>query len=160
MQPAALHAFVAAATSEDGRAAMGIVFVGGRGLALRRIGRPLPDVTDGDLAAFRGIVYALWHSRRLGTRRVVVHCPNETIVRQINGESAVPESLVGPYLEVRALLHAYRAARVEGWSAGTGELLWQHEAQALADRALDHDVDETVEDLPLWSEPSTERSTA
>jgi ribonuclease HI len=158
MQPSAVHAFVAAASADDGRAAMGIVFVDSRGTALRRIGRPLAGVRDGDLAAFRGIVYALWHSRRLGTRRVVVHCPNDTIVRQINGESTVPESLVGPYLEVRALLHAYRAARVEGCPDGTGELLWQHEAQALADRALDRDVDETVEDLPLWSEAAPQRS--
>jgi ribonuclease HI len=160
MQPEAVHAFVAAPEPRQGRAAMGVVFVNSRGLALRRIGRRLPDVADRDLAAFRGIVYALWHSRRLGTRRVVVHCANETIVRQINGEADVPESLVGPYLEVRALLHAYRAARVEYCSGGSGDLLWQHEAQALADRALDRDVDETVEDLPLWSGTPAHRSTA
>jgi hypothetical protein len=33
-------------------------------------------------------------------------------------------------------------------------------AQSLADAALDHDVDETVEDLPLWSGLMEERSTA
>jgi hypothetical protein len=155
-----VHAFVAAADPTGGRAGMGVVFVDHQGRALRKIGRALPGVTTPGLAAFRGIVYALWNSRRLGSQRVIVHCPHLEIVAQINGEVDVEPEFVGPYLEVRALLHAYRAARVEPSSEGTGELLWQDEAQALADAALDHDVDETVADLPLWSAVAEERSTA
>ncbi len=160
MNPGTLHAFVATAEPGNGHTGMSVVFVDNQGRALRKVGRPLPGVTNRRLAAFRGIVYALWNSRRLGSRQVVVHCPDRDVVAQINGEVDVAEELVGPYLEVRALLHAYRAARVEPCPQGTGELLWQSEAQALADAALDHDVDETVEDLPLWSGLIEERSTA
>jgi len=79
---------------------------------------------------------------------------------EVNGQSDVPEEFVGPYLEVRALLHAYRAAWVEPSPKGGGELLWQDEAQALADHTVDRDVDETIADLPLWSGAAEERSTA
>src|SRR5437660_11408250 len=79
---------------------------------------------------------------------------------QINGDREVDEEFVGPYLEVRALLHAYRAARIEPGPAPENEMFWQRMAQSLADAALDHDVDETVEDLPLWSGLMEERSTA
>lgn len=151
MSGGTLHAFVAAAEPAVGRTATGVVFVDHAGRALRRVGRALPGVTDRGLAAFHGIVYALWNSRRLGSRRVVVHCAEHDVVAQINGDTEVPEQYVGPYLEVRALLHAYRAGRVEHCPLGTGELLWQAEAQALADAAVDHDIDETVEDLPLWA---------
>ena len=159
MSGGTLHAFVAAAEPAHGRTATGVVFVDHEGRALRKVGRALPGVADRGLAAFHGIVYALWNSRRLGSRRVVVHSAEHEVVAQINGESGVPEQYVGPYLEVRALLHAYRSARVEPCRPGAGELLWQSEAQALADAAVDHDIDETVEDLPLWAR-SEARSTA
>ncbi len=159
MSGGTLHAFVAAAEPAHGRTATGVVFVDQAGRALRKVGRALPGVADRGLAAFHGIVYALWNSRRLGSRRVVVHSGEHEVVAQINGESEVLEQYVGPYLEVRALLHAYRSARVEACRLGAGELLWQSEAQALADAAVDHDIDETVEDLPLWAR-SEARSTA
>src|SRR5207253_4591631 len=63
-------------------------------------------------------------SRRLGSRRVVVYCSDRDVVAQINGEDDVPEEYVGPYLEVRALLHAYRAARVEPCPQGGDDALW------------------------------------
>jgi len=160
VNPNTLHAFVAAAEPAAGRTGMGVVFVDSHGRALRKVGGALPGVTNRGLAAFRGIVYALWNSRRLGSRRVVIHCSDQDVVAQINGDADVAEEFVGPYLEVRALLHAYRAARVGPSTEGTGDLLWQNEAQALADAALDHDVDETVEDLPLWAGAMQERSTA
>jgi hypothetical protein len=160
VNPGTLHAFVAAAGPVAGRAGMGVVFVDAHGRAVRKIGQGLPGVAGRELAAFRGIVYALWNSRRLGSRRVVVHSSDTDVVAQINGHAEVAEELVGPYLEVRALLHAYRAARVEPYARGAGTLLWQDEAQALADAALEQDVDETVEDLPLWSGAMEERSSA
>jgi len=155
-----LHAYIAGTELSDGRAGVGVVFVDGHGRIVRRMGRALPGVISGSLAAFRGIIYALWHSRRLGFRRVVVHCADEPVVAQINGEDEVPEQFVGPYLEVRALLHAYRAARVESNSEGASDMLWPREAKALAEGALDRDVDETVQDLPLWSALVEERSSA
>ncbi|HKV45862.1 MAG TPA: reverse transcriptase-like protein [bacterium] len=160
MGPTTLHAYVAAAEPEGGRTGMGVVFVDAHGRALRKIGRALPGVSRRSLAAFRGIIYTLWHSRRLGARRVVIHCADPDVVGQINGRDDVDEECVGPYLEVRALLHAYRVARIEPSPQAAGDLFWPRAAQSLADAALDRDVDETVEDLPLWSGVMEERSTA
>lgn len=157
----ALHAYIAAAASTGGRAGMGVVFVDAHGRALRKIGRGLAGASSGDLAAFKGIVYALWTSRRLGSRRVIVHCDHPDVVAQINGEREVEPELVGPYLEVRALLHAYRAARVEPTHEGVDATIWGREARALAEAGRERDVDESIEDLPLWSaQRMEERSTA
>lgn len=160
MTSATLHAYVAGAKAASGRIGLGVVFVNDQGRPIRKIGRTLPGGTSPGLAAFRGIVYALWNSRRLGPRQVVVHCHDRDVVAQINGEEDVAEEYVGSYLEVRALLHAYRAARVEPCPEGRDDSLWMRVARELADAAMDRDVDETVEDLPLWSAPMEERSTA
>lgn len=157
----ALHAYVAAAGPEGDRAGMGVVFVDVHGQVLRRIGRTLHGVTSRDLGAFRGILYALWNSRRLGARWIVVHSDSPDVVAQINGTQEILPPLVGPYLEVRALLHAYRGAHVK-----TDETLWGREAAALAktalaNAALAHDTDDIIEDLPLWAgQPALTRSTA
>lgn len=151
----ALHAYVAA-TLAQGRAGMGVVFTDSHGRVVRRIGRRLPGVTTRDLAAFRGILYALWNSRRLGSRWIVVHSDHPDVVAQISGAREVDPVLVGPYLEVRALLHAYRGARVV-----VGETTWGHEAATIAEAAREHDTDDMVEDLPLWAgQPMLERSSA
>ncbi len=151
----ALHAHVAATTEGD-RAGMGVVFADVHGQVLRRIGRTLQGVTSRELAAYRGILYALWNSRRLGARWIVVHGDTPDVIAQINGDQEIPPPLVGPYLEVRALLHAYRGARVEADDA-----LWGREAASLAQTALAHDTDDVVEDLPLWADrPALTRSTA
>gem|GEM_PF-890021 len=142
-----IHAYVAAAEPADGRSGMGVVFVDSQGRALKRIGRSLPDVQSHDLAAFRGILYALWNSRRFGVRHVVVHSDTPVVVEQVNGDREVDDKLVGSYLEVRALLHAYRQARVLADGSA-----WGREAAAIAAVALQHNTDDVVEDdLPLWS---------
>ncbi len=144
-----IHAYVAAAEPVDGRSGMGVVFVDSQGHVLKRIGRSLPGVQSQDLAAFRGILYALWNSRRFGVRHVVVHSDTRDVVSQVNGDREVDDSLVGPYLEVRALLHAYKQARVLADRSA-----WGREAAAIAAVALQHNTDDVVEDdLPLWSDP-------
>jgi|GEM_PF-5508469 len=75
-------------------------------------------------------------------------------VARINGHRDVEPSLVGPYLEVRALLHAYRSARVE-----TDQMGWARDALAIAETAREHDPHD-VEDLPLWAYQVPERSPA
>ena len=108
-----MHAHVSARAPIAGCAKIAVVFVDADGRVVRRIGRTAPNTGTHDLASFRGIVYALWNSRRLGSRRVVVHSDHPGVVAQINGHRDVDPVLVGPYLEARALLHAYRSARVE-----------------------------------------------
>jgi hypothetical protein len=149
-----VHAYVAAAHPVDGRSGMGVVFVDSHGHVLKRIGRALPGIQCHELAVFRGILYALWNSRRFGVRHVVVHSDAPAVVQQVNGERDVAGSLVGPYLEVRALLHAYREARV---LADTSP--WGREAAAIAAVAVQHNTDNVVEDdLALWSEESRPHS--
>ncbi|HLW48123.1 MAG TPA: reverse transcriptase-like protein [bacterium] len=149
-----VHAYVAAADPVDGRSGMGVVFVDSQGHVVKRIGRALPGVHAHELAVFRGILYALWNSRRFGVRHVVVHSDAPAVVQQVNGERDVAGPLVGPYLEVRALLHAYREARVLA-----DESAWGREAAAIAAVALQHNTDDVVEDdLPLWSDESAEPS--
>ena len=154
--PRTIYAHVAALPPAAGRTWMGVVFVDVHGQVLRRIGRTAPDTPTRDLAAFRGILYALWNSRRLGSRWVVVFSDNPGVVAQINGDQEVDPSLVGPYLEVRALLHAYRSARVEVQRSH-----WEREALAAAEAARTGHTDDIIEDLPLWAGRSMEeRSTA
>ncbi len=156
LQARAIHAYVASVDPNDGGAGMAVIFADSRGRVVRRIGRRLPGVASRDLASFRGILYALWNSRRLGSRWVVVHSDNPDVVAQINGTKDIDPALVGSYLEVRALLHAYKGARVEA-----GETTWGREAAALAQDAREHDSDDIVEDLPLWAgQPMPERSSA
>jgi Reverse transcriptase-like len=155
----AVHAYVAAAQGGQ-RASLGVVFVDARGEVLRRVGRRVPPSSK-DLAAFHAVLYALWTARRLGSRRVVVHSDRPGVVAQINGGQAVEGDLVGPYLEVRALLHAYRSARVEDG----GQMGWEQEARAMAEAALTFDVhaydvtEVVVEDLPLWTSQITSERT-
>jgi hypothetical protein len=119
-------------------------------------------VSTPDHAAFQGIIYALWTARRLGSRRVVVYSDRPAVVGQINGGQDVRADLIGPYLEVRALLNAYRSASVEPSQIG-----WEQEALAMAETALAFELnavdvtDVVVEDLPLWSwRLATERTPA
>ncbi|TMI83071.1 MAG: hypothetical protein E6H04_03620 [Bacillati bacterium ANGP1] len=77
-----------------------------------------------------------------------MHCDNPGVVAQINGRREVDLDLVGPYLEVRALLHAYHSARVDGIRT-----VWSTEALAAAVAALGSGALDSamVEDLPLWA---------
>ena len=149
-----MHAYVAAQAT-SGSAAVGIVFVDDRGDVIRRVGRRLQEPRSEsarDLAAFRGILHALWNARRLGSRRVIVHSDHPGVVAQINGVCEVQFGLIGPYLEVRALLHAYRSARVEVDASD-----WAEAARAIAAAALAADAaDYVVRDLPLWAGPGAE----
>ncbi|HKV70026.1 MAG TPA: reverse transcriptase-like protein [Gemmatimonadales bacterium] len=140
-----LHAHVAEV--EGGiSAAIGIVFVDARGWVLRCVGRLAPG-TARDHAAFQGILLALWDSRRLGCRRVVAQSDHPGVVAQINGHREVHLELIGPYLEVRSLLHAYQSARVE-----MDQSPWKPGAVAVARAALaSGPTDQTVDELPLWA---------
>ena len=140
-----VHAYVAAVRG-DGRSGIGVLFVDDRGRVLGRIRRTLPRA-DRDQAVFQGVIAALWAARLLGTRAAIVHVDDPRIVAQINGEQRVSWELVGPYLQVRALLHAYRDGRVEADLLG-----WGPAAIAVAEAAL-NPADGAVDDLPLWTRP-------
>ena len=78
-----------------------------------RLSPALPVVRQDARSAFRAIVYVLWRVRRLGYRWVAVHADDPAAVAQINGSRQVEPDAVGPYLQVRALMHLYRRASVD-----------------------------------------------
>jgi ribonuclease HI len=114
-----LYAYVTA-DADGPHGPLSVVFVDARGRAHEHVSLAPSRADTGCERAFRGIVYALWNARKLGYRRVVVHSDEPSAVAQLNGERRVDPSLIGPYLEARALMRAYRSARIE-----TGELRWQ-----------------------------------
>jgi hypothetical protein len=114
-----LYAYVASGNDDAGRS-LSLTFVddGGRVqqlITLTPVGTRTPCER-----ALRGIVHALWTARTLGYRRVIVHSDQPEAVAQINGARRVDPGLIGPYLEARALMHAYRWARVT-----VGEIRWE-----------------------------------
>lgn len=138
-----VHAYVAEVMS-GGRCGIGVLFVDNRGHVLGRIRKTLLH-TARNQAVFHGILAALWAARRLGTRALVVHVDDPQIVAQINGEQQVSWDLVGPYLQVRALLHAYRDCRIAADLLG-----WGPAAIGVAEAALRR-TGGAVDDLPLWA---------
>ncbi len=138
-----VHAYVAEVVS-GGRCGIGVLFVDDRGHVLGRIRKTVRHAGR-DQAVFHGILAALWAARRLGTRALAVHVDDPRIVAQINGEQEVAWDLVGPYLQVRALLHAYRNSQVEADLLG-----WGPAAIAVAEAAL-RGAGDGVDDLPLWA---------
>ena len=154
-----VHAYVADTGPATGAPGVDVVFLDARGRILGTVRRVHPEGATRDLAAFRGILLAFWTARRLGARAVVVHSDNPAVVQQIAGEIEVAPTLVGPYLQVRALMHAYRIARVQtgDMRAGRGALA----AAAMGGR----EPHELLDDLPLWeraavSDPPPRRSAA
>ena len=140
-----VHAYVAEVLS-GGRCGIGVLFVDDQGHVLGRTRKALPHAAR-DRVVFQGILTALWAVRRLGARTVVVHVDDPRIVAQITGVEPVAWDLIGPYLQVRALLHAYRDGRVEADLLG-----WGPAAIALAEAALKR-AESSVDDLPLWARP-------
>ncbi|MHB8731586.1 MAG: reverse transcriptase-like protein [bacterium] len=121
MQPRLLHVYIATAPRPN--AAPSLVFVDGAARVLDQIPcdrlPPGPAVSPSTQASahsrltFRAAVYALWHARRLGFRRIAVHSDDPAAVAQINGERRVDPDAIGLYLEARALMHLYKSATVD-----------------------------------------------
>jgi hypothetical protein len=120
--PRLLHVYVATASRSG--AEPSVVFVDEHAGILDRV--PLNAIASGERGpaappavrrdarmAFRAMVYALWRVRRLNYRRVAVHADDPEAVAQVNGDLAVAPDAVGPYLQIRALMHLYRLASVD-----------------------------------------------
>jgi hypothetical protein len=110
-----LHAYVA-----DAGGTLLLAFMEGSGHVHECVTLTPVGARTASERAFRGIVHALWNARARGYRRIVVHSDSPEAVAQINGERPVEPALIGPYLEGRALMHAYRWAHVT-----VGEIHWR-----------------------------------
>jgi len=136
----------------NGRAGLGIVLRAG-GHTVQVIRRAVRAASRQE-AAYRAILAGLWYARTTGTRRVRVYADHAEAVRQLGGESDLPGELTGVYLQVRALMNAYRWSEME-FTAREANV----EAALAALEALDEEPlmgDEEYEaavPLPLFARP-------
>jgi ribonuclease HI len=139
----ALRVSTAVAVAGDGRTAVAAVFRWDEDddprIVVRRLRRqdPVPP-------GYRALLVALWDARRLRARTVEVCIDDADVAAQIAGTTPPPAAAIGPYLQVRALTHAFRSAEVRWVEREQNE-----EAVAAAAAALDP-RQPIYADLPLW----------
>jgi hypothetical protein len=94
--------------------------------------------------AYRALLLALWEARRMGARALVVGTDDADVAVQLAGGGSPPPEAIGPYLQIRALLHAFRFAEVRQWTPG-----WDRDTTT-ATAAAEHPGKPVYTDLPLW----------
>ena len=95
-------------------------------------------------SAYRALLLALWDARRWGTRRLVVATDDVEVAAQLDGVAPPAVGAVVPYLQVRALLHAFGSAEVRYIDR-------EHNFEAIAAAAAAVEYRQPVcLDLPLW----------
>jgi len=140
------------AAYRNGRAGVGVVLRAG-GQTTRVLRRAVMAGSPAE-AAYRALLAGLWHARTAGARRVRVHADHTEVVGQLNGEQELPGELTGVYLQVRALMNAYRRCELEDLPREANA-----EAALAAVEALDEepvmsdDEYEAGETLPLFAHP-------
>ena len=105
-------------------------------------------------AAYRAILTGLWHARVTGTRRVRVYADHAEVVKQLDGDADLPGDLTGVYLQVRALMNAYRRSELEYIARGANVEAALAALEALDEEpVMDDEEYETGESLPLFARP-------
>lgn len=149
-----LHAATAVRVGPRGRAAAAVVLrwdedgrprdesLGPHTIVRRlRKGDPVPP-------AYRALLLALWEARRLGTRVIILSTDDAEVVSQLQGTAHPTTEAVGAYLQVRALLNAFRSVEVEWRTAADDPDTAAATARAAS--ALGQAVT-GCSDLPLWT---------
>jgi hypothetical protein len=96
--------------------------------------------------AYRALLQALWEARRLGARAIVVATDDADVVAQVAGGGTPPPGALGPYLQIRALLHAFHSGEIRCLGAGRDP-----DADLAVSAVQGHGRPEACADLPLWS---------
>lgn len=101
--------------------------------------------------AYRAVLLALWEARRMGARSLVVGCDDPEVTAQISGRAPPPPDAVGPYLQVRALMNAFRLVRIECLMRAS-----DHDGALAAAEAAARlrPASALFADLPLWAAAS------
>jgi ribonuclease HI len=141
--------------TRDGRRAAGVAIRDAGGM-LRVAGRPLGDASA-DEAAYRAILRGLWMARRLGARRASVFTEDAQIAAQLNGQVEVPPSLVGLYLQTKAMMNAYRWSSVQLVPRAQNAEAVLAAAEALDRTVIPGAYDEEELEMPLWLAAETAR---
>jgi hypothetical protein len=71
-----------------------------------------PRRTDRVPPAWRALLLGLWAARRAGARALALTVEEADVVAALEGRSGPPAEAVIPYLQVRALLNAFRSVEV------------------------------------------------
>lgn len=131
---------------------------GGTGIVLRAAGqtvrviRRAVRVESRAHAAYRALLHGVWRARSTGARQIRAYSDHQEIVAQLAGKADVPPELIGPYLQTRALLNAYRWSSVEYLPRERNAEAVIAAVEALDDEPLAHDLDLDVADpLPLFA---------
>jgi ribonuclease HI len=134
----------------DGQAGCGIV-LRAAGEVVRVIRRTVRAGSRAE-GAYRALLHGLWRARGTGARRVRVATDDPDVAEQLAGRADVPVELIGLYLQVRALLNAYRWRAVEyvPRERNTEAALAALEALERSPLATDRDLDDDSS-LPLFS---------
>lgn len=138
--------FTSTGAAPTGRVATGVVLRDGEGHPVSFVTRVLGQVGH-DEAAYRALLSGLWRAKRAGAQRVRVYADHPQVVAQLSGDEAVPTELVGLYLQVRAMLNAYRWRSLEYIDRKRNMEAALVAVEAALDRAPEPD---DVETLPLW----------
>ena len=104
--------------------------------------------TDMTVAAYRALLLGLGEARRAGARELVLYAGDVSVAAQLKGVEPAPAGALGPYLQVRALLNAFRFATVRHVETVAGQ-----EAVFAAAAAV-HSRRPAYSDLPLWAAAS------
>jgi GNAT superfamily N-acetyltransferase len=96
---------------------------------------------------YRALLFALWQARRVGARALVVDPGDPEVAAQITGAESPPDEVLSLYLQVRALLNAFRAVVItRSFGAGPDAAA----AAAAVDGAI-APCRPVYADLPLWT---------
>ena len=140
------------AAYRNGRAGLGIVLRAG-GESVQVIRRAVLAGSPVE-AAYRAILTGLWYARTTGTRRVRVYADHAEAVRQLGGELDLPGELTGVYLQVRALMNAYRWSEMEFTARESNVEAALAALEALDEEPLMGDEEyEAAVPLPLFARP-------
>lgn len=94
----------------DGKMAYGVVFRSGNGRTLRQVGRAV-EPGDPRGITLQAVLRALWAARRYGrTVRIAVEIPE--VADWLARRSEVDPRFLATFLQIRALMHAYRRVEV------------------------------------------------
>jgi len=109
-------------------------------IVVRRLRRhdPVPPV-------YRALLLALWEARRMGARALVLGTDDADVAAQLTGGGSPPPEAIGPYLQIRALLHAFRSVEVRCVTPGGDR------DAATAAAVAEHPGQPVYTDLPLWA---------
>ncbi len=143
MQTVAIY--VSTASARFGRVGIGVVTRDTDGRTISVATRVLGNVSREE-ATYRALLLGVWRAKRAGAQRVHVFADHTEVVDQVQGNREVPPPLVGLYLQVRAMLNAYRWKTLESIERSQNA-----EAALAALEALDHPSErDDLDSLPLW----------